>query len=122
MLGDRQSQLQHSVNERLDTVSHRLGESIHKTTQSTPRTCRSSTSGSPSSTSAQKNITALASQVSSLHGVLANKQSRGASSARAAWKSSSADGLPKDCYEFQYTLSNRLRPDLRDLPSRRTGR
>ncbi len=21
------------------------------------------------------------------------------------------DGLPKDCYEFQYTLSNRLRPD-----------
>ena len=21
------------------------------------------------------------------------------------------DGLPKDCYEFQYTLSNRSRPD-----------
>ena len=28
MLGDRQSQLQHAVNERLDTVSHRLGDSI----------------------------------------------------------------------------------------------
>src|ERR1700733_91201 len=37
MLGDRQSQLQHAVNERLDTVSHRLGDSIsknkHKTTK-----------------------------------------------------------------------------------------
>jgi len=35
MLGDRQSQLQHAVNERLDSVSHRLGDSIQKTTQNT---------------------------------------------------------------------------------------
>src|SRR3984885_11503450 len=37
MLGDRQSQLQHAVNERLDSVLHRLGDSIsknkHKTTK-----------------------------------------------------------------------------------------
>src|SRR3984957_20705451 len=31
MLGDRQSQLQHAVNERLDSVSHRLGDSMEKT-------------------------------------------------------------------------------------------
>ena len=35
MLGDRQSQLQHAVNERLDSVSHRLGDSLEKTTQHT---------------------------------------------------------------------------------------
>src|ERR1700734_2311592 len=32
MLGDRQSQLQTAVNERLESVSHRLGGSLQKTT------------------------------------------------------------------------------------------
>src|SRR3974377_1673750 len=35
MLADRQSQVQHAVNERLDSVSHRLGDSLQKTTQHT---------------------------------------------------------------------------------------
>src|ERR1700685_618478 len=35
MLGDGQSQLQHAVNERLDSVSHRLGDSLQKTTAHT---------------------------------------------------------------------------------------
>src|ERR1700682_6710553 len=35
MLGDRQSQLQHAVNERLDSVSHRLGEFPQKNTAHT---------------------------------------------------------------------------------------
>jgi len=110
MLGDRQSQLQHSVNERLDTVSHRLGESIHKTTQSTTENLQKLNERLAVIDSAQKNITALASQVNSLHGVLANKQSRGAFG-QGRMEIIIRDGLPKDCYAFQYTLSNRLRPD-----------
>ena len=33
LLSQGQSQLQHLVNERLNSVSHRLGDSLHKTTQ-----------------------------------------------------------------------------------------
>ena len=110
MLGDRQSQLQHAVNERLDTVSHRLGDSIQKTTQNTTENLQKLHERLAVIDSAQKNITELATQVTSLHGVLANKQSRGAFG-QGRMEIIIRDGLPKDCYEFQYTLSNRLRPD-----------
>jgi DNA recombination protein RmuC len=69
--------------------------------------------------SAQRNITDLASQVTSLQGVLANKQSRGAFG-QGRMELIVQDGLPKDCYEFQCTLSNRSRPDCAVfLPDRR---
>ncbi len=110
MLGDRQSQLQHAVNERLDTVSHRLGDSILKTTQNTTENLQKLNERLAVIDSAQKNITELATQVTSLHGVLANKQSRGAFG-QGRMEIIIRDGLPKDCYEFQYTLSNKLRPD-----------
>src|SRR6202167_5065501 len=110
MLGDRQSQLQHAVNERLDTVSHPLGDSIPKTTQNTTENLQKLHERLAVIDSAQKNISELATQVTSLHGVLANKQSRGAFG-QGRMEIIIRDGLPKDCYEFQYTLSNRLRPD-----------
>ncbi len=110
MLGDRQSQLQHAVNERLDSVSHRLGDSIQKTTQHTTENLQKLHERLAVIDTAQKNISELATQVTSLHGVLANKQSRGAFG-QGRMEIIIRDGLPKDCYEFQYTLSNRLRPD-----------
>ncbi len=68
---------------------------------------------------AQKNITDLATQVTSLQGVLANKQSRGAF---GQWRMEAIiqDGLPKGSYAFQYTLANKTRPDCCIfLPDRR---
>src|SRR6185312_10713879 len=59
---------------------------------------------------AQKNITELATQVSSLQTVLSNKQSRGAFG-QGQLEAIIADVLPKGAYEFQFTLSNRTRPD-----------
>src|SRR5258708_7524743 len=59
---------------------------------------------------AQRNITDLASQVTSLQSVLANKQQRGAFG-QGRMEFIVQDGLPKDCYEFQFTLSNKCRPD-----------
>jgi DNA recombination protein RmuC len=59
---------------------------------------------------AQKNLTDLASQVTSLQSVLTNKQARGAFG-QARMEAIVQDGLPKGAYEFQYTLSNRTRPD-----------
>jgi DNA recombination protein RmuC len=105
-----QSELQKAVNERLDTVSHRLGDSLQKTTQHTTENLQKLNERLAVIDGAQKNISELAAQVTSLHGVLANKQSRGAFG-QGRMEIIIRDGLPKDCYEFQYTLSNKLRPD-----------
>jgi len=105
-----QTQLAHTVNERLDSVSQRLGDSLEKTKLSTAENLQKLNERLAVIDNAQKNITELATQVTSLQGVLANKQTRGAF---GQWRMEAivADGLPKNCYEFQYTLSNKLRPD-----------
>jgi DNA recombination protein RmuC len=110
MLADRQSQVQHAVNERLDSVSHRLGDSLQKTTQHTADNLQKLHERLAVIDSAQKNITALASEVTSLQGVLANKQSRGAFG-QLRMEAIIQDNLPKGAYHFQHTLSNRTRPD-----------
>jgi len=110
MLARGQTQLQHAVNERLDTVSHRLGDSLEKTKQSTTENLQKLNERLAVIDSAQKNITDLATQVSSLQGVLSNKQSRGAFG-QGRMEAIVADGLPKGAYAFQHTLSNRTRPD-----------
>src|SRR6202050_4970812 len=105
-----QSQLQKSVNDRLDSVSHRLGDSLQKTTQHTAENLQKLNERLAVIDGAQKNITELATQVTSLQSVLANKQSRGAF---GQWRMESIiqDCLPKGAYAFQHTLSNRMRPD-----------
>ena len=110
MLADRQSQVQLAVNERLDSVSHRLGDSLQKTTQHTAENLHKLHERLAVIDSAQKNIAALATEVTSLQGVLANKQSRGAFG-QLRMEAIIQDGLPKGAYEFQHTLSNRTRPD-----------
>jgi DNA recombination protein RmuC len=110
LIAKGQHQFQHTVNERLDSVSHRVGESLEKTKQSTAENLQKLNERLAVIDNAQKNITTLATQVTSLQGVLANKQSRGAF---GQWRMEGIvqDSLPKNGYEFQYTLSNKLRPD-----------
>jgi DNA recombination protein RmuC len=110
MLARGQTQLQHAVNERLDSVSHRLGDSLEKTKLSTTENLQKLNERLAVIDSAQKNITDLASQVTSLQSVLSNKQSRGAFG-QGRMEAIVQDGLPKGAYEFQHTLSNRTRPD-----------
>jgi DNA recombination protein RmuC len=110
MLADRQSQVQHAVNERLDSVTHRVGDSLQKTTQHTAENLQKLHERLAVIDNAQKNITALATEVTSLQGVLANKQSRGAFG-QLRMEAIIQDGLPKGAYAFQHTLSNRTRPD-----------
>jgi DNA recombination protein RmuC len=110
LLANGQSQLQRTVNDRLDSVSHRLGESLEKTKQSTAENLQKLAERLAVIDRAQKNITDLATQVTSLQGVLANKQSRGAF---GQWRMEVIvqDGLPKGSYAFQHTLANKTRPD-----------
>jgi DNA recombination protein RmuC len=110
MLADRQSQVAHTVNERLDSVSHRLGDSLQKTTAHTAENLHKLHERLAIIDNAQKNIATLASEVTSLQGVLANKQSRGAFG-QLRMEAIIQDGLPRGAYEFQRTLSNRTRPD-----------
>jgi DNA recombination protein RmuC len=110
MLAGRQAELQRSVNERLDSVTHHLNQSMTTTRQHTSESLQKLNERLAVIDSAQKNITDLASQVTSLQGVLANKQQRGAFG-QGRMELIVRDGLPKGCYEFQLTLSNRSRPD-----------
>jgi DNA recombination protein RmuC len=110
LLAAGQSKLADSVNARLDSVSTRLGESLDKTKQATTETLQNLTARLAVIDAAQKGMGDLASQVTSLQGVLANKQSRGAF---GQWRMESIveDNLPQGAYAFQMTLSNRMRPD-----------
>ena len=110
LLAKAQAQLQQTVHERLDAVTARLGESMQMSTKHTAEHLQQLHARLAVIDGAQKNIADLASQVTSLQTVLSNKQSRGAFG-QARMEMIIQDGLPKDCYEFQATLTNKARPD-----------
>jgi DNA recombination protein RmuC len=110
LLARAQSQLQQTVHERLDAVTQNLGQSMQNSTKDTTEHLQQLHARLAVIDSAQKNITDLASQVTTLQNVLANKQSRGAFG-QGRMEMIIQDGLPKDCYEFQATLTNNARPD-----------
>ena len=109
-LQNSHTQLQHTVNTRLDAVSQNLGESMKTTTKNTTDHLQQLHARLAVIDNAQKNITDLAGTVTSLQNVLSNKQSRGAFG-QGQLAAIVADVLPKGAYEFQYTLSNRTKPD-----------
>lgn len=109
-LQQAQGELRESVNQRLDVVTARLGDSLQTSTKHTSEHLQQLHARLAIIDSAQKNITDLASQVTTLQQVLSNKQSRGAFG-QGQMEAIIKDRLPKDCYAFQATLSNRARPD-----------
>jgi len=119
LLAGRQAELHRAVNERLDSVSHHLNQSMTTSRQHTVESLQKLNERLVVIDNAQRNITDLASQVTSLQGVLTNKQQRGAFG-QGRMELIIQDALPKGCYEFQLTLSNKSRPDCAVfLPDRR---
>ena len=119
LLAGRQAELHRAVNERLDSVSHHLNQSMTTSRQHTVESLQKLNERLVVIDTAQRNITDLASQVTSLQGVLTNKQQRGAFG-QGRMELIVQDGLPKSRYEFQFTLSNKSRPDCAVfLPDRR---
>jgi DNA recombination protein RmuC len=121
LLGQGQSQLAHNVNERLDVVTHRVQQTMAANTEKTVEQFQSvqerlavidvaQNSISELTKNAHKNMADLTTQVSALHGVLANKQTRGAFGQRQM-EAILQDGLTKNQYELQYTLKSGKRPD-----------
>jgi len=107
---EAQGQLQRTLSERLDALNKRLGDSLHESAEKTAATLGSIGERLTVIDEAQKNITALSGQVVSLQEILSNKQARGAF-AQTQMEDIVRDGLPPSLYEFQFTLSNRNRPD-----------
>ena len=119
MIAGRQAELHRAVNERLDSVTHHLNQSMTTTREHTVESLQRLNERLAVIDNAQRNIADLASQMTSLQNVLANKQQRGAFG-QSRMELIVQDGLPKDCYEFQLTLSNKCRPDCAVfLPDRR---
>jgi DNA recombination protein RmuC len=110
LLARAQAQLQNTVNARLDSVTQHLQTSLDTSKKDTVENLQKLNERLAVIDSAQKNITDLASQMTSLHDVLANKQMRGAFG-QGRMEAIIQDGLPKGAYQFQFTLTNGKRPD-----------
>ncbi len=110
VLAQRQSDLARAVSERLDSSSHRLGESFNTAARATHESLTKLAERLIMVEKAEKSLSDLSSQVISLRETLSNKQARGAFG-QARMEAIIADGLPKDSFAFQYTLSNGRRPD-----------
>ena len=110
LLGGRQAELARTVTERLDSVSHRLGEGMTNATRATTESLGQLHERLAVVDAAQSRLAELSSHLVTLKDVLANKQSRGAFG-QGRMEAIVTDGLPKDAFAFQYTLSNGKRPD-----------
>jgi DNA recombination protein RmuC len=109
-MGGRQAEFSRAVSERLDAVSHRLGEGMQTTARATMESLSQLNERLAVVDAAQGRLAELSSQLVTLKDVLANKQARGAFG-QGRMEAIVADGLPKDAYVFQFTLSNGKRPD-----------
>ena len=110
VFGSRQSEINKTINERLDGMSQRLGNTISEQTKATHENLSKLQERLAVIDTAQNNIQALAKDVVGLQAILSNKQTRGAFG-QARMEAIIADGLPSNSYAFQPTLSNSTRPD-----------
>jgi len=105
-----QEALTRTLGERLEALEKRMGDNLTDSATKTAASIAGIGERLIVIDEAQKNISALSGHVVSLQQVLSNKQSRGAFG-QAQMEEIVRDGLPSTLYDFQFTLSNRNRPD-----------
>ena len=109
-LGSRQTELARVVADRLDLVGARLGAGLDAQAQTTGESLGKLNERLAVIDAAQSRMSEMTREVVSLKDILSNKQSRGAFG-QGRMEAIVRDGLPVGAYEFQFTLSNRARPD-----------
>ncbi len=109
-LASRQSDLARVVVDRLDNVSARVGAGIESAAQTTGANLNKLNERLAVIDAAQARLTGLTQEVVSLKDILSNKQARGAFG-QGRMEAIVRDGLPSGAYDFQFTLSNKARPD-----------
>jgi DNA recombination protein RmuC len=110
VLGSRQSDLARLVSERLDAVQHRVGQGIEQAARTQGENLGKLNERLAVIDAAQARLNGLAQEVVGLKDILANKQARGAYG-QGRMEAIVRDGLPPSAYDFQWTLSTRVRPD-----------
>jgi DNA recombination protein RmuC len=108
--GARQSDLARVLADRLDNVSARVGAGLESAAQTTGANLTRLNERLAVIDAAQGRLTSLTQEVVSLKDILSNKQARGAFG-QGRMEAIVRDGLPPDAYDFQFTLSNKSRPD-----------
>jgi DNA recombination protein RmuC len=109
-VGSRQADLSRLVSERLDAVGTRVGQGLENQSRTTGDHLAKLNERLAVIDAAQAKLTGLTQEVVGLKDILANKQARGAFG-QGRMEAIVKDGLPPSAYEFQYTLTNRNRPD-----------
>jgi DNA recombination protein RmuC len=109
-VGSRQADLSRLVAERLDAVGTRVGQGLENQSRATGDHLAKLNERLAVIDAAQAKLTGLTQEVVGLKDILANKQARGAFG-QGRMEAIVKDGLPPSAYEFQYTLTNRNRPD-----------
>ncbi len=116
IFGTRQADLARAMAERMDGLRAQMGQGLEASGRNTAESLQKLHERLAVIDTAQKNLTDLTSEVVTLKDVLANKQARGAYG-QGRMEAIIRDGLPPSAYEFQATLSNKMRPDcLISLP------
>lgn len=109
-LTDRVDALSRRMAESLDNVSSRLGDNLAEAGRRTTESLSNLNERLAVIAEARQSLANLSSEVTSLTGVLADKQARGAFG-QLRMETIIRDALPAGTYEFQPTLSNGKRPD-----------
>ena len=110
MLGSRQADLARLVVERLDAVGASVGQGLEGSAKSQADQLGRLNERLAVIDAAQTRLVGLTQEVVGLKDILANKQARGAFG-QGRMEAIVRDGLPTGAYEFQATLSNKMRPD-----------
>jgi DNA recombination protein RmuC len=105
-----QTQMAKIVSERLDAVSALMGAGIEQHTKNTHEHLSKLGERLAVIDAAQAQLAGLGQDVVGLKDILANKQTRGAFG-QGRMEAIVRDGLPPSAYDFQFTLTNRSRPD-----------
>jgi DNA recombination protein RmuC len=109
-VGSRQADLSRLVSDRLEAVGTRVGQGLENQSRATGDHLAKLNERLAVIDAAQAKLTGLTQEVVGLKDILANKQARGAFG-QGRMEAIVKDGLPPSAYAFQYTLSNRTRPD-----------
>jgi len=109
-VNDRLDGLARHLAQALDTTTARLGDNLSEAGRRTSESLSTLHERLALIEEAKRSLSALSSEVGSLHGVLANKQARGAFG-QVRMETIVRDALPSSAFDFQPTLSNGKRPD-----------
>jgi DNA recombination protein RmuC len=109
-LNERIDTLARHLSQTLDTNASRLGDNLSEAGRRTSESLSTLNERLALIDEAKRGLAALSSEVGSLHGVLADKQARGAFG-QMRMETIVRDALPAGVFDFQPTLSNGKRPD-----------